>query len=217
MVVTRLEVLKPIEPGTSSVVLAVSMKTPHRSLRSNEIELQSNGLLDIPLELTFSLQVFFILSLCSSHGLFYITLQYPHFLKRGGNTLQIKIQRRKRYRQRAIGGYKTLVAGNINMAQVLQHSFQGVVKLFSEKATEHVALVTVRSLTSVAMDIDSRLNMGLCWLVLAVLADNILVISTYAHMHLQAPVMRKMMRYSQMISWKTLTVGKLSRSVHFVT
>ena len=59
MVVTRLEVLKPIEPGTSSVVLAVSMKTPHRSLRSNEIELQSNGLLDIPLELTFSLQVFF--------------------------------------------------------------------------------------------------------------------------------------------------------------
>ena len=102
------------------------------------------------------------------------------------------------------------------MAQVLQHSFQGVVKLFSEKATEHVALVTVRSLTSVAMDIDSRLNMGLCWLVLAVLADNILVISTYAHMHLQAPVMRKMMRYSQMISWKTLTAGKLSRSVHFV-
>ena len=39
--------------------------------RSNEIPLPSTGLLDTELELTFS-------------------LQYPHFLKREGNSLQVK-------------------------------------------------------------------------------------------------------------------------------
>ena len=54
---TRLEVVRCIEAGLGLVVLAVSMKTPHRFLRSNEIRLPGSGLLDIPLQLTFALQV----------------------------------------------------------------------------------------------------------------------------------------------------------------
>eukprot|EP00731_Ephydatia_muelleri_P028190 Em0019g1063a len=127
--VTRVEILRPMEPGLTSVVLAASMKTPHRSLRSNEIEVSPDGTLDVQMEVTFS-------------------LQYPHFLKRGGNLLQIKLQRRKRYGQRPIGGYKTLAVGEITMAHVLQHSFQGAVYLYAEKVKEHIAVVTVGSLIS---------------------------------------------------------------------
>lgn len=44
--------------------------------------------------------------------------QYPHFLKRDANKLQIMLQRRKRYKNRTILGYKTLALGLINMAEV---------------------------------------------------------------------------------------------------
>lgn len=44
--------------------------------------------------------------------------QYPHFLKREGNQLQIMLQRRKRYKNRTILGYKTLAGGSVNMAEV---------------------------------------------------------------------------------------------------
>lgn len=44
--------------------------------------------------------------------------QYPHFLKREGNKLQIMLQRRKRYKNRTILGYKTLAVGAISMAEV---------------------------------------------------------------------------------------------------
>lgn len=46
------------------------------------------------------------------------SLQYPHFLKRDANRLQIMLQRRKRYKNRTILGYKTLAVGVINMAEV---------------------------------------------------------------------------------------------------
>ena len=55
--VTRLEVTRPLEAGLCSFVLAVSMKTPHRFLRSNEIPLPPSGTLTVPLRLNFSLQV----------------------------------------------------------------------------------------------------------------------------------------------------------------
>ena len=45
-------------------------------------------------------------------------MQYPHFLKREGNKLQIMLQRRKKYKNRTILGYKTLATGEINMSQV---------------------------------------------------------------------------------------------------
>lgn len=49
---------------------------------------------------------------------FAFTLQYPHFLKRDGNKLRIMLQRRKRYKNRTILGYKTLAVGLINMSEV---------------------------------------------------------------------------------------------------
>lgn len=49
---------------------------------------------------------------CFSHT------QYPHFLKREGNKLQIMLQRRKRYKNRTILGYKTLAIGSIDMSEV---------------------------------------------------------------------------------------------------
>ena len=94
-----------------------------------------------------------------------LLLQYPHFLKRGGNVLEIRLQRRKRVRNRPLGGYKTLARGKIEMSQVLQHSFQGEVRLYVEKQAEHVAVVTVGLLTSTVVDVDRRgegvCNMGL--------------------------------------------------------
>ncbi|KAL0189742.1 hypothetical protein M9458_016841, partial [Cirrhinus mrigala] len=69
-----------------------------RILRSNEILLPSSGQTETDLQLTFS-------------------LQYPHFLKRDANKLQIMLQRRKRYKNRTILGYKTLALGLINMAE----------------------------------------------------------------------------------------------------
>ena len=48
----------------------------------------------------------------------YLIFQYPHFLKREGNKLHIMLQRRKKYKNQKIPGYKTLAAGQVNMAQV---------------------------------------------------------------------------------------------------
>lgn len=57
----------------------------------------------------------------ASHWLFCLTCrQYPHFLKRDTNRLQIMLQRRKRYKNRTILGHKTLAVGVINMAEVSQ-------------------------------------------------------------------------------------------------
>lgn len=58
LTVTRLQVKQSLEPSLPSLVVAVSMKTPHRFLRSNELPLPASGTLDISLQLTFSLQVF---------------------------------------------------------------------------------------------------------------------------------------------------------------
>ena len=51
------------------------------------------------------------------------SLQYPHFLKREGNQLHIMLQRRKKYKNRTILGFKTLAVGIINMSQVSNGKF----------------------------------------------------------------------------------------------
>lgn len=51
-------------------------------------------------------------------------LQYPHFLKKDGNQLQVLLQRRKRYKNRAILGFKTLAVGCLNLNEVLQRCNQ---------------------------------------------------------------------------------------------
>ncbi|CAH1792896.1 unnamed protein product [Owenia fusiformis] len=112
------------------------MQSSKRVLRSNEIIIPSGSdHLDTELDLSFS-------------------LQYPHFIKRDGNKLQIMVQRRKKYKNRTILGYKTLAIGQINMSQVLQHSVDRVLSLYSDlkERTNVVAQVTMLALSSQPVD-----------------------------------------------------------------
>ncbi|XP_041927775.1 phosphofurin acidic cluster sorting protein 2 isoform X3 [Alosa sapidissima] len=102
----KLVVMKELDKELISVVIAVKIQGSKRILRSHEIVLPPTGSIETDLALTFS-------------------LQYPHFLKREGNKLQIMLQRRKRYKNRTILGYKTLAVGNIDMAEVMQHPHEG--------------------------------------------------------------------------------------------
>ncbi|XP_078515680.1 phosphofurin acidic cluster sorting protein 2 isoform X4 [Lissotriton helveticus] len=135
----KLSVMKELDKELISVVIAVKMQGSKRILRSHEIVLPPSGQVETDLALTFS-------------------LQYPHFLKREGNKLQIMLQRRKRYKNRTILGYKTLAVGSINMAEVMQHPTEGsqVLSLFSniKEATAKVAEIWIYSLSSQPIDHD---------------------------------------------------------------
>ncbi|CAH2325257.1 phosphofurin acidic cluster sorting 1 [Pelobates cultripes] len=113
------------------------MKGSKRILRSNEISLPASGISETELQLTFS-------------------LQYPHFLKRDANRLQIMLQRRKRYKNRTILGYKSLAVGVINMAEVLQFPSESglVLSLHShvKDASLPVAEINIHSLSSQPID-----------------------------------------------------------------
>lgn len=132
---TRLVLLKPMAVDVSSVIIAVKMQSSKRTLRSNEIMVLNNGLVDTELDLTFS-------------------LQYPHFLKRNGNNLQIMLQRRKRYKNRAILGFKTLAGGIINMAEVLQRPMDKELELHTnnKEKSEVIAKVLMYAITSQPVD-----------------------------------------------------------------
>ncbi|KAG9336745.1 hypothetical protein JZ751_003093 [Albula glossodonta] len=116
-----------------------------RILRSHEIVLPPSGLVETDLALTFS-------------------LQYPHFLKREGNKLQIMLQRRKRYKNRTILGYKTLAAGSIDMAEVMQHPTEGgqVLPLCSnqKEMLGKVAEIWIFSLSSQPIDHEEAALQG---------------------------------------------------------
>ncbi|XP_077598239.1 phosphofurin acidic cluster sorting protein 1 [Stigmatopora nigra] len=133
----KLVLLKELDKDLTSVVVAVKLQGSKRILRSNEIVLSSTCLTETDLQLTFS-------------------LQYPHFLKRDANKLQIMLQRRKRYKNRTILGYKTLALGLINMAEVMQHPSEGaqVLGLHSQlkDASLPVAEMRVYSLSSQPID-----------------------------------------------------------------
>ncbi|XP_056604309.1 phosphofurin acidic cluster sorting protein 1 isoform X2 [Triplophysa dalaica] len=133
----KLVMLKELDKDLTSVVIAVKLQGSKRILRSNEILLPSTGLTETDLQLTFS-------------------LQYPHFLKRDANKLQIMLQRRKRYKNRTILGYKTLALGLINMAEVMQHPTEGaqVLGLHSQlkDVSVPVAEIRVYSLSSQPID-----------------------------------------------------------------
>uniref|UniRef100_A0AAZ3PPD6 Phosphofurin acidic cluster sorting protein 2 n=1 Tax=Oncorhynchus tshawytscha TaxID=74940 RepID=A0AAZ3PPD6_ONCTS len=85
-----------------------------------------------------------------------VKIQYPHFLKREGNKLQILLQRRKRYKNRTILGYKTLAVGTIDMAEVMQHPTEGgqVLSLCSnqKEMLGKVAEIWIFSLSSQPID-----------------------------------------------------------------
>uniref|UniRef100_A0AAR2L6K0 Uncharacterized protein n=1 Tax=Pygocentrus nattereri TaxID=42514 RepID=A0AAR2L6K0_PYGNA len=133
----RLIILRELDKELNSVVIAVKIQGSKRVLRSNEYVLPPSGLMETDLELTFS-------------------LQYPHFLKRDANRLQIMLQRRKRYKHRTILGYKTLALGVINMAEVMQHPTDGgqILGLHSnmKDVAARVAEISVFSLSSQPID-----------------------------------------------------------------
>ncbi|XP_072279165.1 phosphofurin acidic cluster sorting protein 1 isoform X2 [Pyxicephalus adspersus] len=133
----KLVMLKDLDKDLPSVVIAVKLQGSKRILRSNEISLPSSGVSETELQLTFS-------------------LQYPHFLKRNANRLQIMLQRRKRYKNRTILGYKSLAVGVINMAEVLQFpSESGLVLSLHSHAKDvsfPVAEINIHSLSSQPID-----------------------------------------------------------------
>ncbi|XP_070267932.1 phosphofurin acidic cluster sorting protein 2 isoform X2 [Myotis yumanensis] len=142
----KLVVFKELEKELISVVIAVKMQGSKRVLRSHEIVLPPSGQVETDLALTFS-------------------LQYPHFLKREGNKLQIMLQRRKRYKNRTILGYKTLAVGAIHMAEVMQRPPEGgqVLSLCSsiKEASAKVAEIWIFSLSSQPIDHeDSTMQAG---------------------------------------------------------
>ncbi|XP_035023338.1 phosphofurin acidic cluster sorting protein 2 isoform X1 [Hippoglossus stenolepis] len=133
----KLVVMKELDKELISVVIAVKIQGSKRILRSHEIVLPPSGSVETDLALTFS-------------------LQYPHFLKREGNKLQIMLQRRKRYKNRTILGYKTLAVGSIDMAEVMQHPTEGgqVLPLCSnqKETLGNVAEIWIFSLSSQPID-----------------------------------------------------------------
>ncbi|XP_064412717.1 phosphofurin acidic cluster sorting protein 2 isoform X2 [Latimeria chalumnae] len=133
----KLIVLKELDKELTSVVIAVKIQGSKRILRSNEYLIPPSGLMETDLELAFS-------------------LQYPHFLKRDANKLQIMLQRRKRYKNRTFLGYKTLAVGVINMAEVMQHPTEGgqILGLHSnvKDTTVRLAEISIFSLSSQPID-----------------------------------------------------------------
>ncbi|XP_058651369.1 phosphofurin acidic cluster sorting protein 2 isoform X6 [Onychostoma macrolepis] len=141
----KLVVMKELDKELISVVIAVKIQGSKRILRSHEIVLPPAGGVETDLALTFS-------------------LQYPHFLKREGNKLQILLQRRKRYKNRTILGYKTLAAGSIDMAEVMQHPAEGgqVLALCSnqKELLGKVAEIWIYSLSSQPIDHEEAAILG---------------------------------------------------------
>ncbi|XP_051251984.1 phosphofurin acidic cluster sorting protein 2 isoform X1 [Dicentrarchus labrax] len=141
----KLVVMRELDKELISVVIAVKIQGSKRILRSHEIVLPPSGSVETDLALTFS-------------------LQYPHFLKREGNKLQIMLQRRKRYKNRTILGYKTLAVGSIDMAEVMQHPTEGgqVLPLCSnqKEMLGKVAEIWIFSLSSQPIDHEEAALQG---------------------------------------------------------
>ncbi|XP_069016608.1 phosphofurin acidic cluster sorting protein 2 isoform X9 [Embiotoca jacksoni] len=145
LTLNKLVVIRELDKELISVVIAVKIQGSKRILRSHEIVLHPSGCVETDLALTFS-------------------LQYPHFLKREGNKLQIMLQRRKRYKNRTILGYKTLAVGSIDMAEVMQHPTEGgqVLPLCSnqKELLGKVAEIWIFSLSSQPIDHEEAALQG---------------------------------------------------------
>nr|KAF6296548.1 hypothetical protein mMyoMyo1_014715 [Myotis myotis] len=133
----KLVVLKELEKELVSLVIAVQMQGSKGILRSHEIVLPSSGPVETDLALTFS-------------------LEYPHFLKRKGNQLQIMLQQRKCSNNRTILGYRTLATGAVHMAELMQRPPEGgqVLSLSSRirGSSITVAEIWISSLSSQPID-----------------------------------------------------------------
>ena len=108
---------------SSPIVLAVKLDASKRSLRT----------VDIPLQLDTSLSSSSLLTKASiddyNNNLdqnynadlnLHYTVTYPHFLKKDTNFLYFYIQKRKKLKNRAILGFKTLAIGFVDLNSILQ-------------------------------------------------------------------------------------------------
>lgn len=71
-------------------------------------------------------------------------------MKRDGNLLQVMLQRRNKYKNHMMLGYKTLASGRVNMSQVLQHPRDVEVPLYigtkeHGKAVAHLMMLSLCS------------------------------------------------------------------------
>ncbi|CAG9813504.1 unnamed protein product [Phaedon cochleariae] len=146
LTLTRLAILRPLGSDLAAISIAVKMQSSKRTLRSNDLILPQGGLLDTPLDVTFC-------------------LQYPHFLKREGNKLHILLQRRKRYKNRTMLGFKTLAEGVIRMDQVLQKQMDIELDLMPDpngkdgkQAVGPLARLSLLQLTSTPVDHEHKLG-----------------------------------------------------------
>ncbi|XP_018494819.1 phosphofurin acidic cluster sorting protein 1 [Galendromus occidentalis] len=150
---TRVRLYRPLEGDVSSFTIAVKMQSSKRApTRSSDIPyLPANypedphKVFDCELDLQFS-------------------LQYPHFIKRGGNQLVVMIQRKKKYKNRTMLGYKTLAQNSLNMCEVLQGPVDKELHLYEsndnpdkEKRTP-IAVLTMGSLSTQPVE-ESGKNM----------------------------------------------------------
>lgn len=65
-------------------------------------------------------------------------------MKKKNNLMYLMIQRKKKYKNRPILGYKTLAVGSINMTEVLQKCSDKDLCLYSEAKEEIPAQVVAR-------------------------------------------------------------------------
>uniref|UniRef100_A0A6P4EJV4 Phosphofurin acidic cluster sorting protein 2 isoform X3 n=1 Tax=Drosophila rhopaloa TaxID=1041015 RepID=A0A6P4EJV4_DRORH len=181
LTITRLSILTPLPGDTTSLSLAVKMQSSKRTLRSHEIPINGSALTS-----SASLQGNSPMSVVGGAGGtpgsggtggglgvavplteteldLHFSLQYPHFIKRDGNSrLVILLQRRKKYKSRTILGYKTLAEGIIRMDAVLQKSMDMIIELTASGKNGRpgtvVACLRAERVSSIPVDHDNKNN-----------------------------------------------------------
>eukprot|EP00042_Codosiga_hollandica_P033964 m.233730 g.233730 ORF g.233730 m.233730 type:complete len:1145 (+) comp54299_c0_seq18:139-3573(+) len=135
LVIKRVRVLVPLDreldvkgnTAPYAITLAVGIESARHLLRSPDVPLQLNHLVDVPVDFSYS-------------------IQYPHSLKDTDNTLRISIQRRKRS-SKPKSGFKFLCSADIDLAQVLQKPVADQkISLFETDGAAAVAEITIGSL-----------------------------------------------------------------------
>jgi hypothetical protein len=112
-----------IQSDFSSIVLAVKLDASKRSLRTVDIPLTKDVQND---------------SYYADLNLHY-TVTYPHYIKKDTNNLYFYIQKRKKLKNRAILGFKTLAIGFVDLSGIMQKPFSSELPLyFASNQTSNV-------------------------------------------------------------------------------
>jgi hypothetical protein len=123
-----------------SVVIAVKLHVSKRSMRTVEIPItkyasnsnsnNSNGSSIVSSSVDLNLNY---------------NITYPHFIKKDSNILYIYIQKRKKYKNRPILGYKTIAYSFIDLASVLQREFTNDLPLVLNNLNSIIELINFKN------------------------------------------------------------------------